>query len=229
MRRGRPPLAIGPGRSNGTERDLGIGQARQLTQQQTAGLCQPQAGRDEKLGKQRIALAVAAAPRRVLRAVGKPAAQSHLAEQQVAAKIDVTGIVAPRGALAGTVRRHSEHCAATAGPAKGGAVAEGRDRDDSFLDSPAIELVERGNAPVPARSRDAVGSCRQPTRPVKGQDIVAAGLPDRLAAAPFDKKARPDENVAGVGAPRVRRSRSHSRTGTKDRLERDRSCRHPSG
>jgi hypothetical protein len=192
---------------------------RKLRQQQAAGLGQSQTGRDEKLGEERIALAVAATPRRVLAAVGQTSSQSDVAKEQVAAKVNVSSIVPTRCALACPVRRDGDHGARTRRPPQRDTVAEGRGRDNLLFDGPAIKLVECSNAPIPARRRNAVWRVRQAPCPMKRQYIVAVGLPDRLAATAFAEEACPYEDVAGVGAPGVRRSRTHSRTGAEEAVE----------
>src|SRR3546814_5071939 len=129
-------------------RKLSGGQARRLFKTQASG--------DEKVGEQRVAQPVAIASAGALGAVRGEAAQADLAENVVVVHRDEPHIRPPGDTFIGVVARRDHATTATLRRSPHGAAVKRRVGDQTLLLAPAVEAIEAGDSPVPARSEEPV-------------------------------------------------------------------------
>lgn len=170
--------------------------------EQKGRLLQAKACRHEKIGKQRIANAVAIAGAGSRSALGEMPPQTDIPEYPIVLKGDEANIRSARSGLVGLIARRNLRTTTTMSLPPNGTVTEGRFGDQTFPSAPSIEAVQAGDGAIPGRGRDALPSFSPAANSMIGKNIVSVSLPYRLAAG-FRKKTDPDQDVITIGTERV--------------------------
>src|SRR5271157_3826310 len=176
-----------------------VRQIIEFGREQERSLGKAQAGRDQQLGEERIAGAVAVSGAGSLGAIDIEAAKSDITKYAVIFK----GHEADVGSLGGTfiriVPRSNLSPPVPISPPPHLAMGERAGSDQAFQLCPSVKLLERSDAAVPGRSRDARTGILAPPRTMERIDIHARGGPDHLAASGV-QKSDPHRYVVAVGA-----------------------------
>ena len=167
------------------------------------GLAGPQPRPEEQLREGDITNVVAPAKGRIFNALSRQTSEPHLDEEPgvvalqplhrgVCASGPLTRLVAPpaRARAIGTALDHE-------------AVAERRALDQTLLDGPIVEIVQRGDAPVPRSRRNRRGRF-QASLDVERGDVIARRR--QRVGSVTAKKHTPRLPVLRVSPPRSRRT-----------------------
>lgn len=98
-----------------------------------------------------------------------------------------------------------------------GAAAERRVGDQPVLLTPSVKAIETGDGAVPACGRYPVIGLVAASLTMIGVDIVAGRSPHGLAAG--IEKAKPDNDIIGIGAKRVPRADARQRQVEKEAIQ----------
>ena len=176
-----------------------VRQIGEFGRKQERGLGKAQAGRDQQLGEERVAGAVAVSGAGPLGAVDVEAAKSDITKHAVIFKGHEADVGSLGGAFVGIVPRSNAGPPVAISPPPDIAMGERAGPDQAFQLRPSVKLLERSDAAVPGRGGDARTGILAPPRTMERIDIRARGGPDRLAAGGV-QKPDPHRDVIAVSA-----------------------------
>src|SRR5271166_5109331 len=195
-----------------------VRQIGELGREQERGLGKAQAGRDQQLGEERVAGAVAVSGAGPLGAVDVEATKSDITKYAVVFKGHEADVGSLGGALIGIVPRSNASPPVPISSPPHLAMGERAGPDQAFQLRPSVKLLERSDATVPGRGGDTRTSIFAPPCTMKRIDIHARSRPDRLAAGGV-QKSNPHCDVIAVGAQRVGRANAVERQVKEETVE----------
>ena len=198
----------------GREREKG----GELGGQQKRCLFEPQAGRQQELGEQRVARAIAITCARALGAVGGQAAKPDITERTIVLQRDEANIRSLRRPLIGVVAGGNAGTAAAVTPTPRVPVGERGGRDQPLKLGPAVELLERGDRAVPRGGGYPEAGIGAPARTMENGHVRALGQPDGLTTG-LGEEPHPDHHVIAVGTQRMGRAHAVQRQIQQEAIE----------